>query len=265
VRQVFAGKVLGAWHLHELTSESPLDFFVCCSSASAVLGTIAQTHYAGANRALDALAALRRRNGLPGLSINFGPIADAGYLVSRPEVADYLAASGVLSMPAEAALGALGTMLRHDPGVVMYADISWSRLSLALSSIGLAPRTATLARSRTSNGGVRGRLVAAPPEERTGMVADYLREQVGAVLKIAPESVEIDRPLSEFGFDSLTSFELKARLEDEIGVVLPIGKFLQRPTISHLGTEISERLEAVSMRDDHAEHAPRHAMSADAA
>jgi acyl transferase domain-containing protein/acyl carrier protein len=259
VRQVFAGKVLGAWHLHELTSELPLDFFVCCSSASAVLGTTAQAHYAGANRALDALAALRRKNGLPGLSINFGPIADVGYLVSRPEVADYLAASGVLSMSAEAALDALGTMLRHDPGVVMCADINWSRLSLALSSIGVAPRTATLARSRTSNGGVRGQLAAAPPEERAGVVADYLREQVGAVLKIAPESVEIDRPLSEFGLDSLTSFELKARLEDEIGVVLPIGKFLQRPTISHLGTEISERLEAVSVRDDHAEHASRHA------
>ena len=264
VRKVFAGKVLGAWHLHELTAESPLDFFVCCSSVSAVIGTISQAHYAGANRALDALAALRRRNGLPGLSINFGPIADAGYLVSRPEVAGYLAASGVLLMPAETALNALGTMLRHDPAVVMCADVNWSRLSLALSSIA-APRTAALARSRTSNGGVRGQLAAASPEERTGLVADFLREQVGAVLKIAPETVEIDRPLSEFGLDSLTSFELKTRLEEEIGVVLPIGKFLQRPTISRLGTEIIERLEAVSVRDDHAEHPPLPAVAADAA
>ena len=90
------------------------------------------------------------------------------------------------------------------------------------------------------------------------MVADYLREQVSAVLKIAPESIEIDRPLSEFGLDSLTSFELKNRLEEEIGVVLPIGKFLQRPTISHLGTEISERLEAACAREDHMDHPPLH-------
>jgi acyl transferase domain-containing protein/acyl carrier protein len=265
VWQVFAGKVLGAWHLHELTSELSLDYFVCCSSAAAVLGPIGQSHYAAANRALDAIAAFRRMSGLPGLSINFGPIADAGYLVSRPEVANYLAASGVLSMQTETVLDALGTILRRDPGTVMCADINWSRIGLALSSIGSAPRTAAMARSRATNGGVRGLLAAASQEERTGMVADYLREQVSAVLKIAPESIEIDRPLSEFGLDSLTSFELKNRLEEEIGVVLPIGKFLQRPTISHLGTEISERLEAVCVREDHVDRPPLPGIEVDAA
>src|SRR5262245_6880466 len=83
IRRVFTGKVLGAWHLHELTRLVPLDFFVVYSSVAATLGSPGQAHYAAANRMLDAIAALRRSQGLPATSIAFGPIGDRGYLARR--------------------------------------------------------------------------------------------------------------------------------------------------------------------------------------
>ena len=55
---------------------------------------------------------------------------------------------------------------------------------------------------------------------------------MAAVLKVEPATVELDRPLHELGLDSLTAFELKNRIETELGVTLPVGQFLQRPTIS---------------------------------
>ncbi|NEQ51900.1 MAG: SDR family NAD(P)-dependent oxidoreductase, partial [Leptolyngbya sp. SIO3F4] len=80
--KVLAPKVMGAWNLHQLTQQQPLDFFVCFSSITALMGNATQGNYAAANTFLDALAHHRRVRGLPGLSINWGPWAADGMAAS---------------------------------------------------------------------------------------------------------------------------------------------------------------------------------------
>lgn len=58
-------KAYGAHHLHELTRNDDLEFFILYSSASAVLGSPAQANYATANALLDGLVAQRRAQGCP--------------------------------------------------------------------------------------------------------------------------------------------------------------------------------------------------------
>ncbi len=74
--KVLAPKVQGAWNLHALTQDLPLDFFVCFSSVASLLGSPSQGNYAAANAFMDALVHYRRNLGLPGLSINWGPWAE---------------------------------------------------------------------------------------------------------------------------------------------------------------------------------------------
>ena len=73
VDRVFAGKVWGAWHLSEAAADLQLDFFVSTSSISSVWGSFGQTAYSAANAFLDGLAWRLREQGVPGISVNFGP------------------------------------------------------------------------------------------------------------------------------------------------------------------------------------------------
>ncbi|MER6595587.1 ketoreductase domain-containing protein, partial [Micromonospora purpureochromogenes] len=66
---VLAPKVDGAWHLHELTRDLPLDAFVLLSSAGGLVLAAGQGHYAAANVFLDALAAHRAAAGLPATAV----------------------------------------------------------------------------------------------------------------------------------------------------------------------------------------------------
>ena len=57
-----------------------------------------------------------------------------------------------------------------------------------------------------------------------------------------PDGCERQAGLDELGLDSLGGFELKNRIESELAITLPVGKFLQQPTLTDLTAAILERL-----------------------
>ena len=78
VQDVLRGKVHGAWLLHELTQDLPLDFFILYSAAGVVLGAPGQGLYPAANAELDSLAWFRHRLGLKALSVAWGKWSGTG-------------------------------------------------------------------------------------------------------------------------------------------------------------------------------------------
>ncbi|KAH8692502.1 polyketide synthase [Phaeosphaeriaceae sp. PMI808] len=97
-------KVLGSKHLHEVTTDLNLDFFLMTSSVSGILGTPAQTNYAAANSYMDALARLRRSQGKPSCALILPMILGVGVVAQNLELEDSLKRKGMYGIDEEALL-----------------------------------------------------------------------------------------------------------------------------------------------------------------
>jgi NAD(P)-dependent dehydrogenase (short-subunit alcohol dehydrogenase family) len=125
-RSVMAPKIRGAWNLHKLTAETPLDFMVLFSSASTVFGAAGQANYSAANAFLDALAHHRRALGRPSLVINWGAWGEVG-LASRPDRLEWLKRQGLMPLTNRQGVAALERLLQEDVIQVMVNDVDWPR------------------------------------------------------------------------------------------------------------------------------------------
>src|SRR6185436_7626494 len=146
--QVAAPKIYGAWNLHVLSREAPLDFFVMFSSAATLLGSPGQGNYSAANAFLDGLAHYRNAAGLPGLSINWGPWAEVG-LAALEERGEKLAQQGINSLTPREGVNVFGQLLKSStPPQVMVMALELERWSQHCSAAGspLFSGIATVAR-----------------------------------------------------------------------------------------------------------------------
>jgi 1-acyl-sn-glycerol-3-phosphate acyltransferase len=249
-RTALAPKVGGAWNLHRQTAGDALDFFVLFSSIAALLGNPLQANYAAANAVLDALAHHRRALGRPALAVDWGVLANVGYVSHHPDIADYLERQGYLSFTSAQALDALGALMRRDCTHVMAARIDWARWATSSPAAAASPRLLHFAPSAAQRSGPaagdRGSVVsllrAAAAAERDGILESYLRAKVGKVLGMAPAKLEAERPLTEMGFDSLIAVELMTALKMDLGVELPVVKLLQGASLASLGRLVLEHL-----------------------
>ena len=147
IRGVLAPKVLGAQHLHELTRNLPLDFFVLYSSATTLFGNPGQGNYVAANAALEALARARRAAGLPATCVRWGAIEDVGFLARNTEMKEALQGRmGGSALKSAAAFEVLEAMLLEDRSDLGVLEFDWRVLSRFLPSAA-SPKFVELART----------------------------------------------------------------------------------------------------------------------
>ncbi len=237
--KVLAPKAYGAWHLHELTQQQSLDYFVCFSSTSSLTGWAGQGNYAAANALLDALAHHRRALGLPGLSVNWGPWGGSG-MASSLSARDQarLADAGLQTIDPALGLEALSLLLAGDAAQVAVLPVDWEKFGKFL---GRMPLWSGLMRSSAEpaapQSAVLDSLRNAPPAERPKLLRTHLRGEVITVLGLdAARAVPTNVGFTDLGMDSLTSAEFRTRLQSSLGCALPTTLTFDHPTLDALTT-----------------------------
>jgi polyketide synthase 12/epothilone polyketide synthase D len=238
MRKVMAPKMLGALHLHDLTRQAPLDFFVMYASAAGLMGSPGQGNYAAANTFLDALAHHRRAQGLPALSIDWGAFSDVGQAAAQENRGARFASRGIRSMTPAEGLAALERLLDGDrtQTAVIPIDVPrWVEFYPALTSSRVLSRLLAARRAgagrRAGDPAVLEKLAAAEPEARVGLLHEVLRAQVARVLRLPEAKVDVDAPLRSLGMDSLMGLELRNRIEATLDVATPAALGWSYPTV----------------------------------
>lgn len=248
---VLRPKVLGGWLLHRLLEDAPLDFFVLFSSAGSLLGQPGQGNYAAANAFLDILAHHRRAQGQPALSINWGAWAELGFAGTPGGqlLTTRLARLGIRSIAPEQGLAVLDRLLRQDATQVMAVPVNWRQYRQFHPAGSESPLLSQLAYEEADIPGQVGHpgekreaLLTAEPGERHQLLQSYLSEQVARVLGLAVAKVDVEQPLSNLGLDSLMAVELKNRIAVDLGVNVPMVKFLQGFSVAQAATQLLDQL-----------------------
>jgi acyl transferase domain-containing protein/acyl carrier protein len=247
---VLRPKADAAWHLHELTRESPLAAFVLFSSISGAVGSGGQANYAAANTYLDALAQHRRAAGLPAVSLGWGLWADDSGMTGELREADRgrMSRNGVVPMPADEALALFDAALAYQVAYLVPARLDLRVLGGHAAAGVLPAILRDLVRVRAAGPATGGaaltrRLTGRTAAERHGILLELVRGQVATVLGHASgDRVDPHRAFQELGFDSLTAVELRNRLISATGLRLPATTVFDYPNAESLAGLLAERL-----------------------
>jgi NADPH:quinone reductase-like Zn-dependent oxidoreductase/thioesterase domain-containing protein/NAD(P)-dependent dehydrogenase (short-subunit alcohol dehydrogenase family)/acyl carrier protein len=245
MRRVMAPKIIGAWNLHAQTLNLPLDFFVLFSSISSLLGSPGQGNYAAGNAFLDALSHHRHAQGLPALTVNFGGIADVGYIAENPEVGEKLEHIGMKSLTSEKCLRILGELLQHEAIRTAVSHMDWrqvARIHIAAPT----PRIAHFIEANLSEDGRGGAflidtVMALKPEDRRQFLESFICEQLARVLGTSPSKLDVNQRLLGLGIDSLMAVETGIQIQTELGINVPTVKFMEL-SIAGLAAYVTEQL-----------------------
>jgi hypothetical protein len=235
VERVLAAKVAGAWHLHELTLDDPIEFFVLYGSAAALFGVAGQSAYAAANAYLSGLAELRRAQGQPGLCLQWGPW-EAGMAAGHAEswvrhgIAPIKLADGV-----DLALHAIGSGSSW-PAAPLLLRAAAVQHGVAGRPIAALPQDVTAGAAKQADLAFRDTLLALPPPRRSRALIRYLQSVVGEMMGLpASDPPDPRMGVTELGMDSLMAVEMRDRLQHVFGRPLSAAVVLEHPTLEALG------------------------------
>lgn len=241
-RDVFRAKVEGTWNLNQLSLQYPLDFFICFSSLTANLGAYGQANYAAANAFMDACMQQRGLQGLPGLTINWGPWSEKGMAANMSLLNQQrLARQGMDMLKPEGALSALDSIFGYlgEYSQFTVCSINWEKYCQALNNPYIrAYVERAITKKNGDNANVQSflaQLALVTVEEKKDFLLEHLRNLLAKVTEIRDfKKINLDTVFADLGVDSLMAVEFANLIEMDVQFKVSANLFSEFPTMALL-------------------------------
>ncbi|MCA9890267.1 MAG: SDR family NAD(P)-dependent oxidoreductase, partial [Anaerolineae bacterium] len=270
--KVLAPKMMGAWNLHQLTREMPLDFFVLFSSAAGLLSSQGQANYAAANTFLDAFAHYRAGQNMPALSILWGAWSEVG---TAADVASDIEAQGLGAIAPEQGIDIFMHLLTQPVPVVAATPVQWQQF-LATSAghnrsffERFSAVTTAAAAVTVEELSFRQQLAQTPAKQQHAFMLQHLQTVAAKVLGWRdPKQISPDEGLMTLGLDSLMAIELRNQLAKGLEAQLPATLIFDYSTLNLLAdfllSKVVEQEETLDVDAEAKGYVERHAQPSSA-
>ncbi|MEU0495875.1 type I polyketide synthase [Mycobacterium sp. NPDC006124] len=254
--KVLAPKMIGTRALHDAFAEHDLEFFVMFGSAGSAIASPGQGNYAAANAFLDAFAHRRQSQGLPAMTIGWGPWSVG--MVEELRLEKVYAHRGIELITPSAGAKILDRLLNQKAPQVIAITADWGRARQVGFSAGLPKMFAELEATEVaphqgdSDSSMVEMLAGLPESERLGAVTDQLRRTVAGVFDCAVEDIEPDDVLDDVGLDSMMAMDFRLRINATFAIDLPVLEILRGVSVNSLAARVLAEVEAIHDADGEA-------------
>ena len=202
------------------------------------------------------LAAYRRALGLVGLSLNWGPWAEAGMAAETEKRRQVnWGELGIEPIHPEHGVALLGRLLQEQTAQVGVVRVNWRRFRTAFFGDAAPPFFAEWqggaepmaalempAQQPSPPSQLMKQLMAERPAERRTRLNAYIRARVAQVLRSSPEAISSRQGLFQAGLDSLMAIELKTMFASELALALPQTFLFDYPTVEAMVDFLLDKL-----------------------
>ncbi|KAI4602243.1 polyketide synthase [Pestalotiopsis sp. 9143b] len=262
-----AAKIAGSWNLHEQLPRN-LDFFILFSSVSGLIGSQGQANYAAGNTYQDELAQFRLDRGEKAVSLNLGPLEDAGFVAENLGMAERLInMRSVMMLSQEEVFALLDYYCNPDlpvssigaqlvTGLDVPADVlargmepsDWVNQPL-FANLHQVPASAAAGSARTGAQTEQDLFAQVRDTESLTEAGDLLANGLAGkmckVLSIPLETFDIDQPLHTYGVDSLIALEIRNWFLKALKVDVAVFEILGGSSARSLGHTVVKKIRAV--------------------
>ncbi|KAI1813021.1 reducing type I polyketide synthase 10 [Poronia punctata] len=263
---------------------SQLDFFLMTSSVSGSVGTATEANYCAGNYFLDIFARHLRSQGIPGVAVGLGMISEVGYLHDNPEIEAILLRKGIQPIDADEVLQIIDLSLSSG-GKQMGINHAHDHLAAAHFLTGLEATGIKELRKKGFEGNhpvlrdSRSGLLASalgsddnndnnnscnshslPPEMAKALEAGqtlteaastHVRARFANLVLMKAETVALEKPLAEYGMDSMLAAEFRTWLYQTLNTDVPLSMLLGKTcTLGQLGVMAAGEIEKAQSQSE---------------
>ncbi|THC90199.1 hypothetical protein EYZ11_010343 [Aspergillus tanneri] len=256
-------KVQGTWNLHQLLSETYLDFFIMLSSLAGVTGNTSQANYTVGGTFQDAIARHRSARGMPATSLDLGMVQSVGYVAETEGIAPRLERMGFEQLDEAEVLGLVESAIRMPrrkladsqiitgiastaaglPNAFWSKDAKFAGLSQQAQRSAAAPQRGESWAMLT--GSLTSQLVGISSSDgKVDLLCTIISQRISEMFLVPEEDIKKEHPLTKYGLDSLVAVEIRNWLVSLTQTELTTFDILQSPSLEALANKVLQKIMA---------------------